>query len=499
MRSLLQAARQICAALSPKQLVHLCVRLPAATARLQQGGACLLAVPGWSPPLALFSPQEEVTTAAGPGERALALGYGQAALLCPMGEGRIEALMAQGQRLLSSLHVLRSADCSGAPSARLLGGLRFAPQSTAPDAGSAKEDPWHGLPDAYFVLPRWLLCLHQGDAYLQLNTRVLDLLEGTAIAHELEQLEAAIATAPEPVARVLSGSGHMAPTSDAAAWQALVERALAEIAQGQLDKVVLARGQVLPAPAGCEVSAVLARLSTEYPTCMRFALPLADATLVGATPELLVARQGQKVRCDALAGSRPRRDAESAASGATSALCAQAAVLLADEKEAREHAHVVAALAERLRPLVRAIAPAAVRARVLRNLIHLWTPIEAELRAPTHVLQLVAALHPTPAVCGVPQQAAAQFIAAQEALPRGYYAAPIGWFDADGDGEFFVAIRSALLRGGQAWLFAGAGIVAGSQPAQEYRETAAKLQPMLAALGIMPPPSALTAPPASEA
>lgn len=426
-------------------------------------------------------------------ERAVALGFGQAARLCPMGAGRIDELIQAGQALLSRVRILRAEDCADAPAPRLYGGLRFAAQADgdgdgdAADRGPTGDDPWHGLPDAHFVLPRWLLILHGGVGYLQLNISASDLQPDTVavLERELATIEAAAQAVPTspPIERTRARAVSL-QGSDAAHWQGLVLRALTEIAHGRLEKIVLARGQRLAPSEDCELATVLARLSAEYPTCLRFVLPLLDATMVGATPELLVARQGHKVRCDALAGSLPRREESGGPEARRLALAQQAQVLLSDEKEAREHAHVVAALRQRLLPLVAELHTTAPQTRVLRNLIHLWTPLAADLKQPTHVLHLLAALHPTPAVCGLPQAAAAQFIATQEALPRGYYAAPVGWFDGEGDGEFYVAIRSALLRGGQAWLFAGAGIVAGSQPEKEFRETTVKLQPMLAAFGL---------------
>lgn len=485
MRACLALARAACQSLAPQVRVHLCVREPVIAARLQRGGPGLWAVPGLPSPLALLLPQREVGVEPAQ-EQAAALGYGQAALLCPMGEGRIAELIEAAQALLSDLRIFADSDCGTAPTPRFFGGLRFAPQSSGEHRTAIADDPWRGLPDAHFVLPRWALLLQAGEGYLQLNTTVAELLEGAVLERELVQLEAALAAREStPEEPVLAGQVVGLQAGEAERWQVLVERALHEITEGRLHKVVLARGQIVPAPASSSASlaAVLANLTAAYPTCMRFALPLFDSCLVGATPELLVARQGASVRCDALAGSLPRRD--SGGGPLASAIARQAQTLLSDEKEGREHAHVVAALCDRLRPFVGAIQPVTPQPRVLRNVIHLWTPLSAQLTAPTHVLQLLAALHPTPAVCGVPQQAAARFICAQEALPRGYYAAPVGWFDGAGDGEFYVAIRSALLRDGQAFLFAGAGIVAGSQPAKEFRETAAKLQPMLAALGLL--------------
>ena len=150
----------------------------------------------------------------------------------------------------------------------------------------------------------------------------------------------------------------------------------------------------------------------------------------------------------------------------------------------REHAHVITAIVASLRECgVSEPVIFATGLRSLRNVHHLCTPIQGRLDADRHVLRLLACLHPTPAVCGLPRDRAARFLAEQEPTGRGLYAAPVGWFDASGDGVFWVGIRSALICGERAWLYAGAGVVAGSVPHKEYQETSVKLRAMLGVLG----------------
>lgn len=454
----------------------------------------LLAVPGLPPPLVLMPPLDVAAVAPVPEIR---VGFGQAACLQPQGPDRLTRLAQDGQALLSALIDLRSSDAQSAPAPCLYGALQFQPlpataasttepTATAQAAGAATA--WAGLPDAHFVLPRWLLRLRGRQGFLQLAVRACELADPTALLAELALIEAALQrpSPADPVVTAAQAAGAVAAAGAdaqaAAAWRDLVGQALDQIAQGALDKVVLARVQTAQRGdgQGFDVATALRQLGQAYPACLRFALPLADATFLGATPELLVERIGDTVRCDALAGSRPWL-----ATGESAEQAGQA--LLADDKEAREHAYVVAAIRDRLQVHGALTASRDPTLRVLRNVVHLWTPVSATLRQPVHILALLADLHPTPAVCGVPQAAAAAFIVEREALPRGYYAAPIGWFDAQGHGAFFVAIRSALLRGDRAWLFAGAGIVAGSDPDRELRETAAKLRPMLGALGLSDP------------
>jgi isochorismate synthase EntC len=163
---------------------------------------------------------------------------------------------------------------------------------------------------------------------------------------------------------------------------------------------------------------------------------------------------------------------------------AQADALRASGKDRREHDLVVRAIADALAAAGADVAlPAEPSVRELRHVLHLHTPIRATLREPRHVLELAARLHPTPAVGGTPTAEAVAWIAAREPTPRGWYAAPVGWFDLDGDGELAVAIRSGLLAGPRVHLWAGAGIVAGSDPDRELAETDVKLRAMLGALG----------------
>jgi menaquinone-specific isochorismate synthase len=214
-----------------------------------------------------------------------------------------------------------------------------------------------------------------------------------------------------------------------------------------------------------------------YGDCKRFAIQRGQAVFVGASPERLVLRHGRAVETDALAGTARR--------GADEAAIQRA--LMDSPKERREHRLVVEAIARVLGQRCSTIdVPDEPRIRTLRNVHHLWTPIRGALREPLHVLSLVEALHPTPAVCGTPRDTAFAWIAAHEPVGRGWYTGAVGWFDAAGDGEFAVAIRAGVLGAREAWLYAGAGIVEGSDPRSEFAETRAKQAPMLSALGLLP-------------
>ena len=191
---------------------------------------------------------------------------------------------------------------------------------------------------------------------------------------------------------------------------------------------------------------------------------------MGASPETLLSKHGIHIETEALAGS--------IAAGRDPAM--QAETLQQSKKELTEHHFVREDIVGKLIPLCGSIrAPDKPQIKSLKHLLHLHTPIQAQLRHPTHVLDLMERLHPTPAVGGTPVEAALKLIAKYESISRGFYAGPIGWFTPQGDGCFAVALRSALLDAQSAWVYAGAGIVAESDARQEYKETELKQQTML--------------------
>jgi menaquinone-specific isochorismate synthase len=254
---------------------------------------------------------------------------------------------------------------------------------------------------------------------------------------------------------------------------AAVDRVLAEIAHGSVQKVVLARDVRITADEPFDVARIAGRLRADQPGCFVFSFD----GLVGASPELLLARNGLDVWSRPLAGTTPRVD--HAALG----------LLAASAKDAHEHRFVVDALVEEFRrrcgASVRVAGPEIVP---FATLAHLATTISGRLPsvqaadAADSALEFARAMHPTPAVGGTPVARAISLIDELEPGGRGRYAGPVGWVDADGNGEFALALRSAEIDGAEAVLRAGAGIVAGSDPDAEWAETEAKLTPMLSAL-----------------
>jgi menaquinone-specific isochorismate synthase len=255
-------------------------------------------------------------------------------------------------------------------------------------------------------------------------------------------------------------------------WQQTVAAAVSRISSGALRKVVLARDVFATAADPIDPRIVLRRLAARYPDCFTFAC----GGLVGATPELLVRRQGREVSALVLAGTSPRggRPDEDAELGAA---------LLASAKNTEEHAYAVASVREALAPLCADLdVPGQPSLLKLANLHHLGTPVRGTLAADRSALSLAGALHPTAAVCGTPTETALELIRELEHMERGRYAGPVGWVDAHGNGEFAIALRCAELDGRQARLFAGGGIVADSDPPAELAETEVKLRPMRQAL-----------------
>jgi menaquinone-specific isochorismate synthase len=258
-------------------------------------------------------------------------------------------------------------------------------------------------------------------------------------------------------------------------WEQAVAEAVAAIKAGSLRKVVLAQDLFATASDPIDVRALLRRLASRYPDCFTFACD----GMVGATPELLIRQTGRQVSALVLAGTTPR-------GGDPAADEALGTALLASAKNTEEHAYAVASMREALEPLCDELdsqsRPTLIK---LPNLQHLGTWVRGTLAAdgtPRSALGLAAAVHPTAAVCGTPTAAALELIRELEHMDRERYAGPVGWVDSDGNGEWGIALRCAQISGRTARLFAGCGIVAGSDPASELAEAQVKFRPMRGAL-----------------
>lgn len=349
---------------------------------------------------------------------------------------------------------------------RFLGGAAFAP-------GAADRVPWTGFGDAWFALPRWTYVHDGARAFLVLAIDARDAALTTRWREELSIFRAALAAGT--IDRKQPPLAELGP-APAAEWHRQVTDITDAIARGECSKIVAARTCNVQLAGPVRAAGLLAALDDRHAECVRVMIkPPGAGALIAASPERLVRRDGDVVMCDALAGSVAN----------TGDVAAATAALRASTKDRREHDLVVHAIRAALTDAGATVeAPAEPAIRALRHVLHLHTPFRAHLRTPRHVLELVARLHPTPAVGGTPTDVASEWIKTKEPVARGWYAAPVGWFDLDGNGELAVALRSGVISGNRAQLWAGAGIVAGSDPERELAETEVKLRAMLGALGV---------------
>jgi salicylate biosynthesis isochorismate synthase/menaquinone-specific isochorismate synthase len=349
------------------------------------------------------------------------------------------------------------------------------------DETEANTESWRGFPALRFWLPRRLLVRRGSDTTLvaieprdeHASTRMVRAALEASLARESHLLSVAEpprAVAGEPAAyRIEADRPHTA-------YRALVAAARDAVAAGACEKLVVARSIHVRSAEQIDAAALLAALRRAHPHAASFAVASGARCFLGATPERLAEVEGRQVATAAPNPRAPRGRApdEDAALGRA---------LRESKKEQEEHAIVVRAVAAALAPLCDRLAvPESPRLLALEGIQHLETPIEGTLRAPRHLLDVAARLHPTPAVAGAPRAAALDWLAAHESLDRGWYAGGVGFVDAKGGGELAVALRCALLDGGDATGFAGAGVVAASDPHAELVETRLKLRALLAPL-----------------
>jgi menaquinone-specific isochorismate synthase len=282
----------------------------------------------------------------------------------------------------------------------------------------------------------------------------------------------------EPVAA--EAAAPVAPrfdVSETGDYRAAVARAIERIEAGEFKKIVLARAKELSADRPLHPLRILNGLRQRFPDCYSFSFARGGGpSFIGASPERLVRVSRGQLETEALAGSIRR--------GSTASEdAALAAALLQSEKDQREQREVLDDIVARIAPLgVSPEFPPQAHVRRLANVQHLHTPVTATLPDSAQLLDVLAALHPTPAVGGSPRDPAVACIRELEGFPRGLYAGALGWLNARGGGEFFVGIRSALIEGTRARVYSGAGIVAGSTPEKEFAETELKFRAMLEAL-----------------
>lgn len=402
-------------------------------------------------------------------------GLGAAVTLTPEGADRFATIDREWITLIDD--ALIDDPSGGTPGAgpTLMGGFAFDPEGP-------RTELWRDFPAAHLIVPQLQVVLAGTDCWL--TTTVLVGADGqpgidpAILVCLRDEILGSDRGDAEPTASVdADDTITCIDTRDASDWRETVRDAVTAIGAGRLDKVVLAREVRASGPHDFDVMTALRQLRSEHPTCYVFGFWHGDSAFVGATPERLVRVDGRDVQASSLAGSAPRGETQQADTE-------HAGQLLASAKDRTEHEIVRRALRTGLERLCDDVTAADEPALLsLPHVHHLHTAVHARLRTGHTLLQLVAQLHPTPAVGGAPRNAALRFIREHEKMDRGWYAAPIGWLQRD-RGEFAVALRSALITGPDAVLFAGCGIVADSDPDEEYAESLLKLRPMEAALAV---------------
>ena len=356
---------------------------------------------------------------------------------------------------------------------RCYGGMRF----YEPLDGDAS---WRRFPPGLFIVPQFELIREGADACLVCNLPAAageTEIEGILASLNDMVFDLALPENPFPAPRARRD------TPDRAGWTRNVDRALAALAGGDLEKIVLARRTDLAFDHPISPVALLRRLKTVTPDCFHFCLQLdAETAFVGASPERLYRRAGRDLESEAVAGTRPR--------GSTMAGDRELGRALQEsDKDRREHLFVSDAIRTALEPAAAALTVEPdVRLLKLARGQHLFTGVRAVLADGVGDPELLARLHPTPAVGGCPTGAAVARMREWEGFDRGWYAAPVGWVGRDG-AEFAVGIRSALVRGAGLSLFSGAGIVAGSTPDSEWEEIENKIEDFIRILTGIPHPA----------
>jgi menaquinone-specific isochorismate synthase len=420
-------------------------------------------IPGYLSPAAPFFYRARRTSGQ------VLLGLGEALAMSRTGPSRLEELDAT---LDSLRRGWRHLDPEGTGlEAGALVGFAF-------DPADPMEEEWVGWPNALLWVPRVLLhCRHEACGVTLTVTP--DELAGGEGAFDRWLAPAAPLLdhllAPPVVRRGQGRARRLDGAGDRSTWLGLVADARDTVAAGALRKVVPTRALALETGRGPDPARLVAELEDRYPQCAVWAIARERGVLVAASPERLVALHGGQVSSDALGGTAPTADPGERAPRMPS---------LVSAKVHQEHGLVVEAIREALAPLVEGLAEDAVpEVFDLGQLAHLRTVFRGRARPEATLLRLASRLHPTPAVCGLPRRDALDWLRARGNARRGWYTGAVGWVDRRGEGELSVVLRCGLFRGREARLFAGAGVVAASDPEAELAETELKLAGLLEALG----------------
>ncbi len=341
---------------------------------------------------------------------------------------------------------------------------------------------WNDFHNGLFTIPSWLYFRKGDKGFATINLLITPASQREQVENQIiQQFRLWFKDKSSQSSTRESGAQNSQITADdPESWKAKVKDITGKIKSGEFEKVVLARSVRLKTERQADPAVLLQDLREKYPNCYQFWIqPRKGKSFFGSTPERLAAFHNGHIVTESLAGSISRdadekRDAQLANE------------LRLSQKDQSEHRFVVEAIVERLRQYTAELyAPDEPRILRYPNVQHLYTPITAQMKEDVYPLDVIGNLHPTPAVGGLPRQEALDLIRQLETFERGWYAGPIGWLDRSGNGEFSVAIRSALLEKNDVEIYAGCGVVADSDPQAEWEETELKLIPLLTAFQVL--------------
>ncbi len=355
---------------------------------------------------------------------------------------------------------------------RMFGGFSF-------NDDPGEDETWNNFPRSQFLLPECLATLNDDGAWLTISRLINPDDAKDEVSRDFKKTiayyENRLPVTLPPISRVSIDKYRDIP--DKKNYDKIIFSVLNKIKPGNMEKVVISRSHHVKVGKDFKVVSAMQVLRNAYPKCITFCFSFPkEGVFFGSTPERLVRLKNGFVQTEALAGTigRGNNMEEDRILGDS---------LLFSHKEREEHRYVLEQILRKLQPNLEDIKyPSNPQIMKLKNVQHLHTPISGNFNKDGNILDLVASLHPTSAVAGTPTQDAMKIIAKMEKHDRGWYSGPIGWFDEKGDGEFYVALRSALVKDEEAHVFAGGGIVAESHPSKEWEETELKLQPIISAL-----------------
>lgn len=395
------------------------------------------------------------------------VGIGQAYTLATAKTGSRFSDISEKWKQLCSILIKEEKDIDPV----LFGGFSY-------DEKNRKESEWDGFPSGYFVVPSFQLKIEEGKTMVSINM-ITDHKEAAEDFERLREERDKLIHIAQVEEFDFANQNKIIATTERGKEQYLkaVENATDSIRKGKADKVVIARALELQFEQEVNSVKALHAITNEQQESYHFGLQKGASLFFGATPERLIEIKNGKAYSACVAGSirRGKSAQEDRELGDE---------LLGDRKNREEHQHVVSMISNIFNKYCsEVLIPKTPKLMKIRDIQHLYTSVEGTLGQENDIFSFVEALHPTPALGGVPTDVALEIIRNEEEMDRGYYAAPIGWTDAAGNGEFAVAIRSGLLNSDRAYLYAGGGIVADSVPELEYDETWVKFRPVLRALG----------------